>query len=93
VSAGAALSSSDPQPAGAEPFDEFTHPDWSCSGCKQVVVAASWNIVVIEIEASSRHSVGRRERVQFVERDIADQVRPGGAVRRPPRLIDEHRHG
>ena len=36
--------------------------------------------------------MGRRERVEFVQRSVADEVRPVGVVGGPPRLVDEHGH-
>ena len=49
------------------------------------------NVVMIPFEATPGHAQQLREHVQLGDRDVADQMGPEPAVRRPPRRVDvEH---
>ena len=54
--------------------------------------SSAGDVVVVALEAPARDAVRGGERVQLVERRVADQVRPEPAVRRPSRRVDEDRH-
>lgn len=62
------------------------------TGGHEARVAGFGDVVMIQIEAASRHAVRRGEGVQFIERAVADQMRPQPSMSGPAGVVDQDRH-
>lgn len=82
----------DAKAACPQPHDEFAVRHAQRSRTDQFGVALRRNVVVVEIECPLGYAVRACERVQLVERGVADQMRPQRAVVRPHRGVDQDGH-
>lgn len=78
--------------ARLQPHDQFTVSDGNRASFDEVMVTSLGDVVMVEVETSTGDTVRCGERVEFIERGIADKVRPDDSVSRPHRFVDEDRH-
>lgn len=81
-----------PQPRVGEPPHQFPGPDLHGPGPHGVPVPVRRQVVVVPVEAPLRHPEARGEGVQFLVRDVADEVGPHPPVAGPGGRVDVERH-
>lgn len=82
----------DAQSARSEPDEEFLATYRGSASADESLITLVGHVVMVEVEGTRRDVVGFCERVEFLQRRVADQVRPQHAVGGPLRGIDQDRH-
>src|SRR5690606_12745419 len=87
-----ALPLAEPQPARVQLADQLAPLDQDRPGRDDLGVPLGGHVVVVALEGARRDAHPGGERVQFLQRGVADDVRPEAAVRGPDRRVDPDRH-